>query len=83
MSQLLNGQFMIKGLAIAVTTLMVGTAHAAKTEQQQIQELGQEVEALKSLIQQQQQVQQQQQTQIAQCNGEACCTCKCIKQLKV
>ncbi|UIP25880.1 DcaP family trimeric outer membrane transporter [Acinetobacter towneri] len=66
MSQLLNGQFMIKGLAIAVTTLMVGTAHAAKTEQQQIQELRQEVEALKSLIQQQQQVQQQQQTQIAQ-----------------
>lgn len=66
MSQLLNGQFMIKGLAIAVTTLMVGIAHAAKTEQQQIQELRQEVEALKSLIQQQQQVQQQQQTQIAQ-----------------
>ena len=66
MSQLLNGQFMIKGLAIAVTTLMVGTAHAAKTEQQQIQELRQEVEALKSLIQQQQQVQQQQQNQIAQ-----------------
>ncbi|QTD65095.1 DcaP-like protein [Acinetobacter towneri] len=66
MSQLLNGQFMIKGLAIAVTTLMVGTTHAAKTEQQQIQELRQEVEALKSLIQQQQQVQQQQQTQIAQ-----------------
>ncbi len=66
MSQLLNGQFMIKGLAIAVTTLIVGTAHAAKTEQQQIQELRQEVEALKSLIQQQQQVQQQQQTQIAQ-----------------
>lgn len=66
MSQLLNGQFMIKGLAIAVTTFMVGTAHAAKTEQQQIQELRQEVEALKSLIQQQQQVQQQQQTQIAQ-----------------
>lgn len=66
MSQLFNGQFMIKGLAIAVTTLMVGTAHAAKTEQQQIQELRQEVEALKSLIQQQQQVQQQQQTQIAQ-----------------
>ncbi|WP_180064462.1 DcaP family trimeric outer membrane transporter [Acinetobacter sp. YH12095] len=66
MSQLLSGQFMIKGLAIAVTTLMVGTAHAAKTEQQQIQELRQEVEALKSLIQQQQQVQQQQQTQIAQ-----------------
>lgn len=57
---------MIKGLAIAVTTFMVGTAHAAKTEQQQIQELRQEVEALKSLIQQQQQVQQQQQTQIAQ-----------------
>lgn len=66
MSQLLNGQFVLKGLAIAVTTFMVGTAHAAKTEQQQIQELRQEVEALKSLIQQQQQVQQQQQTQIAQ-----------------
>ena len=42
MSQLLNGQFMNKGLAIAVTTFMVGTAHAAKTEQQQIQELRQE-----------------------------------------
>ncbi len=45
MSKFFNGQFMIKGLAIAVTTLMVGTAHAAKTEQQQIQELRQEVEA--------------------------------------
>ncbi|OAL78617.1 DcaP-like protein [Acinetobacter sp. SFB] len=64
MSRLLNGKFMAKSLALAVTAVMVSTAHAGKTEQQQIQELRQEVETLKSLMQQQHQVQQQQQTQI-------------------
>jgi len=70
MSRLLNGKFMAKSLALAVTAVMVSTAHAGKTEQQQIQELRQEVETLKSLIQQQHQVQQQQQTQIEQVKAQ-------------
>lgn len=70
MSRLLNGKFMAKSLALAVTAVMVSTAHAGKAEQQQIQELRQEVEALKSLIQQQHQVQQQQQTQIEQVKSQ-------------
>ena len=70
MSRLLNGKFMVKGLAVAITAVMVSTAHAGKTEQQQIQELRKEVEALKSLMQQQHQVQQQQQTQIAQVQAQ-------------
>ena len=70
MSRLLNGKFMVKGLAMAITAVMVSTAHAGKTEQQQIQELRKEVEALKSLMQQQHQVQQQQQTQIAQVQAQ-------------
>lgn len=43
MSRLLNGKFMVKGLALAITAVMVSTAHAGKTEQQQIQELRKEV----------------------------------------
>ncbi|CAB1216144.1 DcaP family trimeric outer membrane transporter [Acinetobacter bouvetii] len=70
MSRLLNGKFMTKGLALAVTTAMASTAFAGTAEQKQIQELRQEVEALKSLIQQQQQVQQQQQTQIEQVKAQ-------------
>ena len=70
MSRLLNGKFMAKSLALAVTAVMVSTAHAGKAEQQQIQELRQEVETLKSLIQQQHQVQQQQQTQIEQVKAQ-------------
>ncbi|NNG77350.1 DcaP-like protein [Acinetobacter sp. ANC 4277] len=70
MSRLLNGKFMAKSLALTVTAVMVSTAHAGKAEQQQIQELRQEVEALKSLIQQQYQVQQQQQTQIEQVKAQ-------------
>lgn len=70
MSRLLNGKFMAKSLALAVTAVMVSTAHAGKTEQQQIQELRQEVETLKSLMQQQHQVQQQQQTQIEQVKAQ-------------
>ena len=70
MSRLLNGKFMAKSLALTVTAVMVSTAHAGKAEQQQIQELRQEVEALKSLIQQQHQVQQQQQTQIEQVKAQ-------------
>lgn len=70
MSQLRNGKFIAKGLALAVTAVMVSTAHAGTAEQKQIQQLRQEVEALKSLIQQQQQVQQQQQTQIEQVKAQ-------------
>ncbi len=70
MSRLLNSKFMVKGLALAVTAVMVSTAHAGKAEQEQIQQLRKEVEALKSLIQQQHQVQQQQQTQIEQVKAQ-------------
>ncbi|OTG69307.1 DcaP-like protein [Acinetobacter sp. ANC 4470] len=70
MSRLLNGKFMAKSLVLAVTAVMVGTAHAGKAEQEQIQQLRNEVEALKSLIQQQHQVQQQQQTQIEQVKAQ-------------
>ena len=70
MSRLLNGKFMAKSLVLAVTAVMVSTAHAGKAEQEQIQQLRNEVEALKSLIQQQHQVQQQQQTQIEQVKAQ-------------
>ena len=53
------------GLVSAVATLMWSTAQA-QTEQQQIEQLRQEVAALKALVQQQQQVQVQQQQQITQ-----------------
>lgn len=53
------------GLVAAVASLMWSNA-SAQTEQQQIEQLRQEVAALKSLIQQQQQVQVQQQQQIKQ-----------------
>lgn len=53
------------GLVTAVASLMWSNA-SAQTEQQQIEQLRQEVAALKSLIQQQQQVQVQQQQQIKQ-----------------
>ena len=70
MSRLLNSKFMAKSLALAVTAVMVSTAHAGKAEQEQIQQLRKEVDALKSLIQQQHQVQQQQQTQIEQVKAQ-------------
>lgn len=70
MSRLLNRKFMAKSLALAVTAVMVSTAHAGKAEQEQIQQLRKEVDALKSLIQQQHQVQQQQQTQIEQVKAQ-------------
>ncbi|MCT8089651.1 DcaP-like protein [Acinetobacter sp. C_4_1] len=70
MSQLRNGKFMAKGLALAVTAVMASTTYAGTAEQKQIQDLRKEVEALKSLIQQQQQVQQQQQTQIEQVKAQ-------------
>ena len=70
MGQLRNGKFMAKGLALAVTAVMVSAAQAGTAEQKQIQDLRKEVEALKSLIQQQQQVQQQQQTQIEQVKAQ-------------
>ena len=70
MIQLLNSKFMAKGLALAVTAVMVSTAHAGKAEQQQIQELRKEIDALRSLVQQQHQVQQQQQNQIEQVKAQ-------------
>ena len=42
-----------KTLAVAITAAMASTVQAASTEQQQIQELRQEVQALKALIQHQ------------------------------
>ena len=70
MGQSINTTFMAKTLAVAVTAIMASSAHAAKSEQQQIQQLRQEVESLKTLIQQQHQVQQQQQTQIEQVKAQ-------------
>ncbi len=62
MELLLNGKsFVIKGLALTVTALMMSGAHAAASDKEEIQKLRQEVEALKALVQEQRQVQQQQQ----------------------
>lgn len=67
MSQVLTRKFLVKGLAVAVTTLMMGTvAHAETQEQKEIKQLRQEIEALKALVLQQQQVQQTQAVQIEQ-----------------
>jgi len=67
MSQVLTRKFLVKGLAVAVTTLMMGTvAHAETQEQKEIKQLRQEIEALKALVLQQQQVQQIQAVQIEQ-----------------
>ena len=67
MNQVLTRKFLAKGLAVAVTTLMMGTvAHAETQEQKEIKQLRQEVEALKALVTQQQQVQQNQAVQIEQ-----------------
>ncbi|MDM1781905.1 DcaP family trimeric outer membrane transporter [Acinetobacter sp. 10FS3-1] len=67
MSQVLTRKFLAKGLAVAVTTLMMGTvAHAETQEQKEIKQLRQEIEALKALVVQQQQVQQNQAVQIEQ-----------------
>lgn len=67
MSQVLTRKFLAKGLAVAVTTLMMGTVvHAETQEQKEIKQLRQEIEALKALVLQQQQVQQTQAVQIEQ-----------------
>lgn len=67
MNQVLTRKFLAKGLAVAVTTLMMGTvAHAETQEQKEIKQLRQEVEALKALVIQQQQVQHNQAVQIEQ-----------------
>ena len=67
MSQLLSTKFIAKNLAATVSILMLTTvANAATEEQKQILQLRQEVETLKSLIQQQQYVQLQQAAQIQQ-----------------
>lgn len=58
MSQFLTRKsFLQQGLAITVTALMMTSANAAATDKQEIQQLRDEVQALKALIQQQQQVQ--------------------------
>ena len=58
MSQFLTRKsFLQQGLAITVTALMMTSANAAATDKQEIQQLRDEVQALKTLIQQQQQVQ--------------------------
>ncbi len=57
MSQFLSSKtFVLKSLALTVTALMVTTANAATSDQEEIKQLRQEVEALKALVQQQQQV---------------------------
>ncbi|ENU31216.1 hypothetical protein F991_00929 [Acinetobacter sp. CIP-A165] len=62
-----NGKsFLIKGLALTVTALMMSGAHAAASDKEEIQKLRQEVEALKALVQEQRQVQQQQQVQLTE-----------------
>lgn len=67
MNQVLTRKFLAKGLAVAVTTLMMGTvAHAETQEQKEIKQLRQEVEVLKALVTQQQQVQHNQAVQIEQ-----------------
>lgn len=67
MSQNIRSHALLKkGLAVAVTAVMMSSVHAATTDKEEIQKLRQEVEALKSLVQQQAQVQQQQQVRLAQ-----------------
>ena len=65
--------FFKQGLAIAVTTVMMGSVHAA-TEKEEIQQLRQEIEALKALVNQQQQVQQSQQVRLAEVASQPAAT---------
>lgn len=57
--------FLQKGLAVAVAGLMMSSVHAA-SEKDEIKQLREEVQALKALVQQQQQVQINQQAQLEQ-----------------
>ncbi len=57
--------FLQKGLAVAVAGFMMSSVHAA-TEKDEIKQLREEVQALKALVQQQQQVQINQQAQLEQ-----------------
>lgn len=61
--------FLKKSLALAVTAVLMSSANAA-TDKEEIQQLRQEVEALKALIKDQQQVQQQQQVQLAEVKAQ-------------
>ena len=61
--------FLKKSLALAVATVLMSSANAA-TDKEEIQQLRQEVEALKALIKDQQQVQQQQQVQLAEVKAQ-------------
>lgn len=57
--------FLQKGLAVAIAGVMMSSAHAA-SEKDEIKQLREEVQALKALVQQQQQVQLNQQAQLEQ-----------------
>lgn len=57
--------FLQKGLAVAVAGFMMSSVHAA-SEKDEIKQLREEVQALKALVQQQQQVQVNQQAQLEQ-----------------
>lgn len=61
--------FLKQGLAVAITAVMMSSANAA-TDKEEIQQLRQEVEALKALIKDQHQVQQQQQVQLAEVKAQ-------------
>ena len=75
MSQFLTGKFLAKSLAVTISALMFSvTANAATSEQQQIQELRKEIEALKALVLQQQQVQKTQAVQIEQVKAQPAAT---------
>ncbi|ALH95451.1 DcaP family trimeric outer membrane transporter [Acinetobacter equi] len=79
MSQFLTGKFLAKSLAVTISALMFSvTASAATSEQQQIQELRKEIEALKALVLQQQQVQKTQAVQIEQVKAKPAATSSSI-----
>ena len=70
MSQFIRSQSLIKkGLAVAVTAVMMSSVHAA-TDKEEIQSLRQEVAELKALLTQQAEVQKQQQVQLAEVKAQ-------------
>ena len=74
MSQFVRSHPLVKkGLAVAVTAVMMSSVHAA-TDKEEIQSLRQEVAELKALINQQAQVQQQQQVQLAEVKSQPTAT---------
>ena len=70
MSQFIRSHLLVKkGLAVAVTAVMMSSVHAA-TDKEEIQSLRQEVAELKALLTQQAQVQKEQQVQLAQVKAQ-------------